>query len=200
MKKLHANARKKAHIRYDSSDDSADDSVDDSADDLVDDSADDFVDDFVDNFVDDFVDDLIDDFADDFVDDFADDFADDFVDDLVHFVHFVDEDNVFSTFSEASFIRKVFISIRKKVSTKKKISSSSSSKIIIYLLNVKMMYEKNVIFQIFISRQVNSESIAYDEKAFHFISHKMNMKKKARRFANAKIFACHLINVKTTMM
>jgi hypothetical protein len=68
------------------------------------------------------------------------------------------------------------------------------------LLNVKMMYEKNVIFQIFISRQFNSESIAYDEKAFHFINHKINMKKKARRFANAKIFACHLINVKTTMM
>jgi hypothetical protein len=67
-------------------------------------------------------------------------------------------------------------------------------------LNVKMMYEKNVIFQISISRQFNFESIAYDEKAFHFISHKMNMKKKARRFANAKIFACHLINVKITMM
>jgi hypothetical protein len=28
----------------------------------------------------------------------------------------------------------------------------------------------------------------------------MNMMKKARRFANAKIFACHLISVKTTMM
>jgi hypothetical protein len=114
---------------------------------------------------------------------------------------------VFSTFFKAFFVRKAllkalkaFISIRKKASTKKKISLSSSSKIIIYLLNVKMMYEKNVIFQIFISRQVNSESIAYDEKAFHFISHKMNMKKKARKYANAKIFACHLINVKSMMM
>jgi hypothetical protein len=68
------------------------------------------------------------------------------------------------------------------------------------LLNVKMMYEKNVVFQISISRHVSSESIAYDEKAFHFISHKMNMKKKTRRYANAKIFACHLISVKTTMM
>ncbi len=192
MKKLHANARKKAHIRYDSSDDSADDSADDFADDL----ADNLVDDFADDFADDFVDDLVD----DFVDDFADDFADDFVDDLVHSVHFVDEDDVFSTSSEAFFIRKAFISIRKRASAKKKTSSSSSSKIIIYLLNVKMMYEKNVIFQIFISRQINSESIAYDEKAFHFINHKMNMKKKARKFANAKIFACHLINVKTTMM
>jgi hypothetical protein len=184
VKKLHANARKKAHIRYDSSDDSADDSTDDLADDLADNLADDFVDDF----------------ADDFVDDLADDFVDDFVDDLVHSVHFVDEDDVFSTSFEAFFIRKAFISIRKRASAKKKTSSSSSSKIIIYLLNVKMMYEKNVIFQIFISRQFNSESIAYNEKAFHFISHKMNMKKKARKFANVKIFACHLINVKTTMM
>ncbi len=192
MKKLHANARKKAHIRYDSSDDSADDS----ADDLVDN----FADDLADDLVDDLVDDLIDDFVDDLVDDFVDNFADDFVDDLVHSVHFVDENDVFSTSSEAFFIRKVFISIRKKASAKKKISFSSSSKIIIYLLNVKMMYEKNVIFQIFISCQVNSESITYDEKAFHFINHKMNMKKKARRFANAKIFACHLISVKTTMM
>ncbi len=188
MKKLHANARKKAHIKYDSSDDS------------VDDSADDFVDNLADDLADDFVDDLADDLVDDFADDFVNDFADDFVDELIHSVHFVDEDDVFSTFSEAFFIRKVFISIRKKASAKKKTSFSSSSKIIIYLLNVKMMYEKNVIFQIFISRQVNSESIAYDEKAFHFINYKMNMKKKTRKFANAKIFACHLINVKTTMM
>jgi hypothetical protein len=28
----------------------------------------------------------------------------------------------------------------------------------------------------------------------------MNMKKKARKYANAKIFACHLINVKKTIM
>jgi hypothetical protein len=28
----------------------------------------------------------------------------------------------------------------------------------------------------------------------------MNMKKKARKFAYVKIFACHLISVKTTMM
>jgi hypothetical protein len=109
---------------------------------------------------------------------------------------------VVSTFSEVSLVRKallkVFISIRKRASAKKKISSSS--KIIIYLLNVKIMYEKNVIFQIFISRQVNFESIAYDEKVFHFISHKINIKKKARRYTNAKIFACHLISVKTTMM
>jgi hypothetical protein len=180
VKKLHANARKKAHIRYDSSDDSADDSADD--------LADDFADDFADNL------------ADDLADDFVDDLADDFVDDFVHSVHFVDENDVFFTSSEAFFIRKVFISIRKRASAKKKISFSSSSKIIIYLLNVKMMYEKNVIFQIFIFRQVNSESITYDEKAFHFINHKMNMKKTARRFANAKIFACHLISVKTTMM
>jgi hypothetical protein len=133
--------------------------------------------------------------------DSSDDSADDFADD---FVHFVDEDDVFSTSFEALFARKalfkVFIFIRKRALAKKKISFSSSSKIIIYLLNVKMMYEKNVIFQIFISRQFNSESITYDEKAFHFISHKMNMKEKARRFANAKIFACHLISVKTTMM
>jgi hypothetical protein len=191
VQKLHANAnaRKKAHIRYDSSDDSTDD--------LADDFVDDFVDDFANDLANDFADDLADDFADDFVDDLADDFAD-------NLVHFVDEDDVFSTFSEASFVRKVLfkvlISIRKRASAKKKTSSSSSSKIIIYLLNVKMMYEKNVIFQIFISRQINSESIAYDEKAFHFISHKMNMKNKAQRYANAKIFACHLINVKTTMM
>jgi hypothetical protein len=186
VQKLHANAnaRKKAHIRYDSFDDSADDLVDDFVDDLVDDFANDFADDFVDDFADDFVDDLADDLADDFADDLADCFADDLV-------HFVDEDDVFSTSSEASLARKallkVFISIRKRASAKKKISSSSLSKIIIYLLNVKMMYEKNVIFQIFISRQFNSESIAYDEKAFHFISHKMNMKKKARKFANVKI-------------
>jgi hypothetical protein len=66
---------------------------------------------------------------------------------------------VFSTSSEALLVRKALfkalkalISIRKRASAKKKISFSSSSKIIIYLLNVKMMYEKNVIFQIFISR------------------------------------------------
>jgi hypothetical protein len=196
MQKLHANARKKAHIRYDSSDDS----VDDVADDLVND----FADDFFDNLVDDLFNDFVDDFADDFIDDLFDDFADDFV----HLVHFVDEDDVFSTSSEAFFVRKtlfkVFISIRKRASAKKKIllslSSLSSSKIIIYLLNVKMMYEKNVIFQIFISCQVNFESIAYDVKAFYFINHKMNMKKKARKYANAKIFACHLINVKKTIM
>jgi hypothetical protein len=168
VKKLHANAnaRKKAHIRYDSSDDSIDDLVDDLADDFVDDFADDLADDLADDFADDFVNDLV-----HFVDNFADDL-----------VHFVDEDDVFSTSSEAFFVRKALlkalISIRKRTSAKKKISSSSSSKIIIYLLNVKIMYEKNVIFQIFISRQFNSESIAYDEKAFHFISHKMNMKKK----------------------
>jgi hypothetical protein len=63
-----------------------------------------------------------------------------------------------------------------------------------------MMYEKNVIFQIFISRQVNFKSISYDEKGFYFINHKMNMKKKARKYVNAKIFACHVINVKTMMM
>jgi hypothetical protein len=179
VKKLHANAKKKAQIRYDSFDDSVDDLVDD--------------------FVNDFVDDLVDDFADDFVDDFVDDLVH-----LVHLIHFVDEDDVFSTSFEALLVRKVllkvFISIRKRTSAKKKISFSSSSKIIIYLLNVKMIYEKNVIFQIFIFRHVNSESIAYDEKTFHFINHKMNMKKKARKYANAKIFACHLINVKTTMM
>jgi hypothetical protein len=192
VKKLHANARKKAHIRYDSSDDLADDSTDDFAEDLADN--------LVDDFVDDLADDLADDFADDFVDDLVDDFADDFVDDLVHSVHLVNENDVFSTSSEAFLIRKIFISIRKRASAKKKTSFSSSSKIIIYLLNVKMMYEKNVIFQIFISCQVNSELIVYDEKAFHFINHKMNMKKKTRKFANAKIFACHSINVKTTMM
>jgi hypothetical protein len=184
VQKLHANARKKAHIRYDSSDDLADDLVDDLADD------------FVDNFVDDFANDFVDDFADDFVDDLV------YFVHFVHFVHFVNENNVFSTSFEALLVRKalfkVLISIRKRTSAKKKISSSS--KIIIYVLNIKMMYEKNVKFQIFISRQVNSESIAYDEKAFHFISHNMNMKKKARRYANAKIFACHLISVKTTMM
>ncbi len=35
MQKLHANARKKAHIRYDSSDDSADNFADDLADSLA---------------------------------------------------------------------------------------------------------------------------------------------------------------------
>jgi methionyl-tRNA synthetase len=35
MKKLHANARKKAHIRYDSFDDSTDDFFDDLVDDFV---------------------------------------------------------------------------------------------------------------------------------------------------------------------
>jgi hypothetical protein len=102
VQKLHANARKKAHIRYDSSDDSANDLVDDFADDLADDFADDFVDDFVDDFIDDFV---------------------HFVH-LVHFVHFVDEDDVFSTSSEALFARKALlkalISIRKRTSAKKK--------------------------------------------------------------------------------
>jgi hypothetical protein len=122
MQKLHANARKKAQV-------------------------DDLADDFANDFSDDLVDDFFDDFVDDFVDDFADDFADDFVDDLVHFV---DENDVFSTSSEAFFARKALfkalISIRKRASAKKKISlslsSSSSSKIIIYLLNVKIMYEK----------------------------------------------------------
>jgi multidrug efflux pump subunit AcrB len=38
------------------------------------------------------------------------------------------------------------------------------------------------------------------KKFFHFINYEINMKKKARRFENAKIFACHLINVKITMM
>ncbi len=183
MKKLHANARKKARIRYDLYDDSADDLFDDFADYFVDDLADDFVVDFVDDFVNNVVDDLV---------------------YFVHLVHFVDEDDVFLASFEAFFVRKALlkalISIRQRASAEKKISFSSSSKIIIYLLNVKMIYEKNVIFQIFISRHVNSESIAYDEKTFHFINHKMNMKKKTRRYANAKIFACHLINVKITMM
>jgi hypothetical protein len=66
--------------------------------------------------------------------------------------------------------------------------------------HVKMMYEKNVIFQTFIPRHVNTKSIAYDETTFHFTSHKIDMRQKVQRYANAKIFACHLINVKTTMM
>jgi hypothetical protein len=132
---------------------------------------------------------------------------------FVHFVHVAqdvenDENDVFSTSESFVFdalsrkvILKVLKSVRKSVSSKKKISSLSSFfKIVVYLLNVKMMYEKDVIFQIFISRHVNAKLIAYDERIFHFTSYKIHMQQKAQRYANAKIFACHLINVKTTIM
>ncbi len=42
MQKLHANARKKTHIKYDSFDDLVDDFVDDFVDNLADDLVDDF--------------------------------------------------------------------------------------------------------------------------------------------------------------
>jgi hypothetical protein len=63
-----------------------------------------------------------------------------------------------------------------------------------------MIYEKNVILQIFISRYVHSELITYDEKTLHFINHKMKIKKKASKYVNAKILTCYLINVKIMIM
>ncbi len=69
-----------------------------------------------------------------------------------------------------------------------------------YLLNIKLQYEKDVIFQTSLPRHVNPAPASYDEKVFHLNDHKIDMKKKALRHANVKTFACHLISMKITVM
>ena len=79
----------------------------------------------------------------------------------------------------------------------KKTPSSDSPIVITYLLNVPVMFEKDVVHQMSSTRKVNSESEF--EKRFFFRPHLNEMSLKAQRHADDKTFACRLVNVKATV-
>ena len=79
----------------------------------------------------------------------------------------------------------------------KKTPSSDSPIVITYLLNVTVMFEKDVVHQMSSTRKVNSESEF--EKRFFFRPHLNEMSLKAQRHADDKTFACRLANVKATV-
>ena len=68
--------------------------------------------------------------------------------------------------------------------------------VIKYLLNVKMSYEKHVVFETVIPYEVNSTT----SKRFFLRSYTGDMSLKAETYANSKMYACHLVDIKATVL
>ena len=68
--------------------------------------------------------------------------------------------------------------------------------VIKYLLNVKMSYEKHVVFETVISYEVNSTT----SKRFFLRSYTGDMSLKAETYANSKMYACYLVDIKATVL
>jgi hypothetical protein len=118
-----------------------------------------------------------------------------------------DSDDAFSDSSSDALRKKnvskrvfksVFKSVLKRVSksVKSVFNRSASSLRFAYLLNVRVLYEKNVIFETSLSHHVNSDL----KKRFFLRSYINQMTTKAANHVNDKMLACHLITLKATVV
>jgi hypothetical protein len=139
--------------------------------------------------------------------DLADDLTDDLADDSDN-----DSDDAFSDspfdasrkkdvsksarISVKSVFKSVFKSIKSIKSIKPVLIRSSSSLTFVYLLNVRVLYEKNVIFETSLSHHVNFSV----KKRFFLRSYSTQMTTKAANHANDKMLVCHLITLKAIVL
>jgi hypothetical protein len=147
---------------------------------IVDDLVNDLVDDLVDNIVNNLVNDFVDNLADDFVDDFVNNLADDLVNDL------------FMNDSSFNVLRKKNVSKLAKSVFKR----STISFTFVYLLHVQVLYENNVIFEIFFSHHVNFTT----KKRFFLRSFINEMTAKIKIHINERHLICHLISLKVIVI
>jgi hypothetical protein len=110
-----------------------------------------------------------------------------------------DSNDVFSDASaDASRKKNVTKSVLKRVlkSVKSVLTRSTSFLTFVYLLNVRIAFEKDVIFETSLSHHVNFSV----EKRFFLRSHTSEMTTKTRHHVNDKHLICHLVSLKTIVI
>jgi hypothetical protein len=109
-----------------------------------------------------------------------------------------DSNDVFSddSLSDVSIKKNVIKSVLKRVLKSVKSVRSTSPHSFVYLLNVRVAFEKDVIFETSLSHHVNFSI----EKRFFLRSYTSEMTTKTRHHVNDKHLACHLVSLKTIVI